>query len=442
MAEFSFTNFLNNNGGNNNNAPTTRGGYSNDRQATPNQKKYYIDLCERKRIRPDDVNKFTFDQMANEIEKLRSMPDPASENQIKKIRELSEDIMKLDPTFKPMTEKFLGTLTGGRNGTATSLIQSLIDMSTQLNEIAPPSDAQLQIIVGWFPCPDIPFENFSIEKRVYLDKLSAYCSDTDNPEVLEKRAWRLVTPTEFAEQIKNKMTKREASKFIDDYQHVFYDWRKTRVTAQQVKYIRELESRLDDTYTPPQHEWVVEDGEVKQIQVNRTPRKSTYAPSGYVPLEEIQLAQMSFEEASEWIDRLKSEIARMNQYRTMNNEEEVFGDAQQTFHEKGMILQENRRARDLADAKLLEWTKFNDLIFAVEAIVGYKSDEIHDMVSELMMEDCDSSIMHDHKQRLKEFFMSSVTADPKRDESRWRSEMARIFNICEEVPTALEILAS
>lgn len=434
MSNFSFTSFLNNNGASNNG---NGGGYRGNTalsKPTPNQVRFYNDLCERKRITPKSINSFTFDQLAKEIEEMRKMPDPASQRQIDKIRELEKEIIELGGDLKPISQAVLNSLTGGREGTASSLIQSLFDMRTNMNEVAPPSDAQVQIIVEWFLCPAINFEQFGITKRVYLDHLNSYSTDVDSPDVLEKRLWRSVTPTEFAEQIKKKMTKKEASRFIDDNRGTFYEWRKTRITSQQVNYIRELEKRLSNIETPKQVEWAVVDGEI--VQITNTKHKGEYYAEGYTPFSDMQLAQMSYEEASEWIDRLKYEISLKNSgYQSMHNEEEVYGDNQQNF-------EDNRKAKNEHDARTEEFNKLNDLIFALEAILGYEDMDAHNAVQEIILDGVDSRQALAHKSYLKNFFMNTVTADRNKDEDAWTQQMARIFNMCEEVPTALEILAT
>jgi len=435
---FSFTSFLSNNGGNN--SGSTRGSAALNRP-TPRQQQYYIDLCERKRIKPKDINSFTFDTLRAEIEQMRAMPDPASPRQIEKIRELEKEIIELGGELKPITEKFINSLTGGREGSASSFIQTLFDMRTSMNDVAKPSDAQLQIMVEWFLCPDIPFEQYGVEKRVYLEHLSSYSTDVDTPDKLEQRLWRYVTPTEFAQRISERITRKDASAFIDRYRGVFYEWRKTRVTQQQVRYIRELEDRLSNTYVPPQVEYAVVDGEV--MQVTKPSSRIQYNAQAYTPMEEMQLAQMSYEQGSEWIDRLKNEVDRRNTYQNMHDEvEDVFGSAQQDFEDKMTMRDENRRANDLADAKIDEFNKMKDLVFSVEAVLGYNNDEIHDMIQEMLMEDCESTTLIDYKSRIKEFFLSTVTSDQEKDNDRWTQEMARIFNMCEEVPTAMEILMS
>lgn len=433
---FSFTSFLNNNGGNNYNR-----GSNALNLATPSQKRFYMDLCERKRVRPKDIDKMTFDAMSKEIEQLRALPDPASQRQIDKILELQKEIVDLGGELKPITQATLNSLTGGREGTASALIQTLFDMRTNMNDVASPSDAQLQIIVEWFLCPDIPFEQHGVEKKVWLDHLNSYSTDVDTPEKLEARRWRYVTPSEFAERIKAKMTRRDASAFIDQHRGTFYEWRKTRTTQQQIRYIRELEERLSDTYVPQQVEYAVVDGEI--VQVTKRSSREQYNAPAYTPLEDMQLAQMSYEQASEWIDRLKMELDRKNNYQNeVDSVEDVFGSAQADFNEKMMVRNENMRVNDQETAKINEFNKMNDLVFAVEAVLGYKSDEIHDMVGELLHEDVSSQTILEHKARLKEFFMSTVTADPEKDYDRFAQEMARIYNMCEEVPVALEILAS
>lgn len=441
MSNFSFTSFLNNNNGG------TNGSSAYSRPASENQKKFYFDLCERKRIAPKNINGFTFDQLRKEIEELQMRPDPASERQIAKIKELQDEIIKLGGDLKPIGDDVIARLTGGRDGNASALIQKLFDMRTKMNVIAPPTDAQLQIMVEWYLCPDVPFEEFSSEE-VFAMEHGANENQSRTITISIKRRvelggglWRHMTPNEFAEALKKSMTKKQASKFIDDYRGVFYDWKKTRITQPQINYIRELELRLANVETPRAVEFAIVDGEMQQITNNSVDYDGDWNPMAYEPMDELVLMQMSADDATNWINQLKSEVGRRNAYESMYNEEEVYGTSQQDFEETQLVRGENRRVKNAHDAKHDEWRKLNDLIYSLEAIAGYKSDEIHDMVQELVIDEVDSDKALEYKYRMKEFFMSTVTADPTKDRKRWESEMARVFNMCEEVPVALEILA-
>lgn len=449
MANFSFTSFLSSNGG----SSATQGNTARRlSQPSEKQKSFYFDLCDRKKISRKDITQFTFDQLGKEIEQLQKLPDPASERQVAKIRELEKEIIALGGDLNPIGDAVINALSGGREGTASSLIQSLFDMRTALNQVAKPTDPQLGIMVEWYLCPDIPFESFSSEE-VYAMKSGANMSESMTVTIeiprridLGDGLWRHMTPDEFASAIKERMTKRQASKFIDDYRAVFYDWKKTRITSQQVNYIRELELRLANISTPKAVEFAVVDGEVQEIRNTTVDYNAEWNPMAYEPMDELSLAQFSYEQASQWIDQLKSELT--NKPKTLHNEEEVYGQAQQQFEEKNLVRGENNRVRNEHDAKTDEFNKFNDLLFAVEAILGYGDDEVHEYATELMLDaNVDSNAILERKQYIKNFFMSTVTIDPNKtgitpaEQKRWESQMARIFNMCDEIPVALEILA-
>lgn len=445
MSNFSFTSFLNNKGSNNSSNNYNRGTSAHVRKPSPNQVKFYYDLCERKRVNRKDINQYTFDQLGEEIQALQAMPDPASERQLEKIKELQNEIIANGGDMKPMSDAVLNSLTGGREGSASSLIQTLFDMRAELNINAPVTEAQLKILVEWFLCPDVPFEEFSSEE-VYAKKYGANQAESQTVTIsIQRRVdlgngeWRLMLPSEFAEEISSKMTKKQASKFIDDYRGAFYDWRKTRITSQQIKYIRELETRLANVSKPSAHEWVMVDGEYQQVTKDHD-LNADWNPTAYTPFDELQLAQMSAETASDWIDQLKSEVARKNAYQEGYDQHGDYNYAQAQVNDYQDTMEKNRQAKSLADAKVSEFNKLNDLIYAVESILGYNNDEIHDMVQEFIMEDIDSSKMHDYKMRIREFFASTVTANQDTEYAKWASQMARIAGMCEDVPVAMEIL--
>lgn len=427
---FSYTSFLSNT--NNQGNSYSQGTNAQGRKPSDAQVKFYNDLCERKGKTPADIAQFNHITLGDAINELQKLPDGASARQKEKIVDLQKELVELGSDINPITDEVMQSLTGGRNGSASALINKMMTMRTELNETASPSQPQLQILVEWFLCPDIPFEEFNVSKKIYLERLGAVSSDNAQ-EVMERRLWRLATPDEFANSIKNNMTKRQASKFIDDHRGSFYEWRQTRTTQKQMEYIRELESRLADTYVPAPVEFAVVDGEL--VEIRTVPVKAQYSSPAYEPLAEIQLAQMSYEQASEWIDRLKSEVARKNDYQPMYNEADVFGDNQQEF-------ENNRHASDEESARALEMKKFHDLIFAVEAMTAVKSDEIHDMANELVLEAMHEEQHEEYKMRLRDFFLSTVTADRSKDEMKWAKEMARIYGMCEDVPLALSILPS
>lgn len=418
MSNFSFISFLNDN-----KRVGTARTYT-DRASAPTQKQiqYYLDLCQRKKVQPKEIKLFTFETMGKEIEQIRQLPDPASDRQIEKIKQLWQEINDLGGNLKPLSEEFLNRLTGGAEGTASQLIETLMRKRMELNEVAPPSDAQLQVLVEWFLCPDIPFEYYGIQKKIFLD------STIEKADGEVMKLWRLMTPDEFANEIKSKMTKKQASEFIDRYRAAFYEWRKTRITQQQIRYIRELEQRLANIYTPKQIEYAVnEDGEI--IEIKRGSSRDAIGESqtvAYEPLTEMQLAQMSYEEASLFIDQLKSELERKELYQYGD----IYGDDQQ-------VLEEKRSAKDRNDAIIKEYTALDNLIYKLEAVVGYENPDLHDLTKATLLEGEDQR-SQEAKNAIKEFMMQTI--DFKRGFSQVLKDLGRLQVMCEESMIATAIL--
>jgi len=430
MSNFSFTSFLEAANG-----TTSSRGSRYVRPHTQGQRKFYYDLCERKRIKPKDISRYTFEQLNKEIQELREMPDPASEAQINRILELTKELIALGADIKEPTDEFLRTLTGGKNGTASSLIQTLYDMRTKLNAVAPPSDEQLKIMVEWYLCPDIPFESLSTEEVMPLEyganePQSMTTTISVNRRVdLGNGLWRYMTPEEFAEELRTKLTKRLASKFIDKYRGVFYEWKQTRITKRQMEYIRKLEERMMNMYKPQKVEWAVVDGEY--VQVTKPNSRSQYLADGYEPLPDEALVQMSREDATKFIEQLSWELEELkNGSLSTNFDENVWNDAQD-------YLERNRQALNTKDAKIKEFNKLNDLIYALEKIMGIDALEIHDIANEMVIEDVANK---DNILRIREFFLSSITADRHKEPQKWAKEAFRLYSMCEDCQTAMKIL--
>lgn len=437
---YSFGSFINK--GNNSNRATNnnRASYNSGRvsPATPKQKSYYLDLCKRKKVKPADVNSFTFAEMGKEIERLNALPQPASDRQINKIVELNKEIISAGGNLKEFTQEFLDSLTGGRNGSASDLIEKLMEMRLELNDSLPITDNQVQTLIDWFLCPDIPFESLSYEELLPLKPGANVQESVTHTISINKKVdlgdgkWRLMTANEFAEELKSKLTKKTASAIMNQYGSDFYAWRSTRVTKPQIELIRTLEDRLAQTHVPKEVEWAIIDG-VPQ-QVTKPSMRDYYEPVAYDPLDELQLLQMSSEEAGEWIDRLQYELSNMQDVKPMFDEKDMNLDAQDHINET------NRNVSDEVDARNKDIQNFKDLIFHVEALTGCQADEVHDLASQITQDDPRSKKHADAKRRIKEFFMSAITADPYQDFDRWSEEVATIRHMCDENSFSREIM--
>jgi len=184
--------------------------------ANSKQIETYLTICKEKFLQPINYESLSFDEMSKELTRVISL---RSQQQINLIHEKIAIIqgygMNLD-TF--LSSSPLDELTKGREGTASKLIQELFAIEKECNILLPPTDKQLDIIQDWILCPDIPFEEFSIQRTQVLN--------VEEGTTL----WRRLTTPEFRNKISICMKRNEASKFIDDYRGVFHDWRKTRIS--------------------------------------------------------------------------------------------------------------------------------------------------------------------------------------------------------------------
>ena len=155
----------------------TSGTYSgvNEKLASQKQIKYYLDLCENKKVEPRDVSNITSKAISELINEVKLVIKP-SQSQIDMLVKLSEE------TEVILTDQLLENLTGGKEGTASKLIEQLIERKRKMGNVLPPTDAQVKFLTDMFLCPDIPFEEYEIQKKRQIG---------DNTYVL-------MTPTEFA----------------------------------------------------------------------------------------------------------------------------------------------------------------------------------------------------------------------------------------------------
>lgn len=368
------------------NTNDTERSFNNNTKRTPSPRQisYYLDLCTQRKIAPKNYHTMTGDELAQEIEAVRSFY-PASDRQKEIIRDTITSLQEMGVNINLMSDEDMAKLTGGREGTASALIENLINMQRQHSDKQPPSDNQLQFLVSMFLCPDVPFEDFGVMRKITLN---------------DEGLWRKPTPDEFAEDLKKKMTRKEASKFIDDYRGSFHTWRSTRIRPEQMRYIRQLEERMSDLSSPNVVEWAVNpDGSLVQVMKQRT-LKEEYNPTGYVPLDEMELMMFSVEEASKYIDILKSEGGRKDLYKYREE-----SDNSATF--EPIHTPETKEKRMEMDYKELQ-----DLIFRLEAVAGYENEDVHKAVTFLLVqEDVDSDAINDSKEIIRDFMKYLIEED-------------------------------
>ena len=353
------------------------------------QVKYYKDLCTQRNIVPEDTSTWNFDTMSAKIKGLLEfkVPSPAQLNLIKtKMEKLAQFGIVEEMVTIPKE------LTGGLNGTASVLIGELIEWEKKFSELDTPSDKQLDMLVGMYLCPDIAFEDYHINKRISLSKLTPedkarykellvlldkgvfteiapgswkYVPATqdliDEMEVVKKKVtstWRKMTPEEFKKELATKLNKATASELINKSTGVFYEWKNTRIRPEQMKYIRTLESRL--AYQPVARavEFAVSDeGEIIEVNVAG---KESIPGAEYNPIQDDELIMFTIPEADEFIGQLRMEVER----RESNPIE-----AEQDYDEL-------RVARNQKEAMDIEHKAFDDLMYKLLAVAGYEDDDL------------------------------------------------------------------
>ena len=315
---------------------------SNFRKPTLGQLKYYTDLCKQRNIKPEETASLDYDKVSAMIKEMLKFY-PASPAQLDLIRDKLANIRKLGYDAKT-TEDDLKRLTGGREGTASKFIETLIAKETELEANAPITENQLKTIVSYFFCPDIDFESHNIPRRIDID--------------VEKGLWRKPTPQEFAENIASTFNKKSASEFINQSGSIFYDWKKTRIRPNQLNYIKELEKQLcNDSKLREVRVAVDTDGKI--VEMDKSANVQVKGTT-YVPHTDEQLIQYSIEQASQFINQLKSEIARHEDSAMEENLPEYV-----------------RTPKTEQEALDKEFAILSSMMYKLEAIAGYEDEDLH-----------------------------------------------------------------
>ena len=277
------------------------------------------------------------------------------------------------------------------------LIENLINVEKKFSNMQEPTEKQLEIMVNMFLCPDVPFENYDISRRIEL----------------EDGLWRKPTPEEFANQIKSTLTKADASKFIDDYRGVFYEWKKTRIRPEQLRYIMELESRLgSQSPTTEINEAYTINGDV--IEINKNKREYIKGTE-YVPHTQEQLIQFSIEQASEFIDQLKSEL---NRREASSFAELETDELNASFYNKNEVD--------------IEYEELKNLMYKLEAVAGYNDEELHEAVGIELIKDDDPNANQENRKKIREFMKELLTTNAITFDG--------LLELARDCPTALKIL--
>lgn len=288
------------------------------RPASLSQVAAYRQLCERKNVVPQDTSAWSSDQASAEIQKLIDFK-PASPAQLTLIRTKLARLTELEVPLN-IAESDINALTGGRDGTASKLIEQLIELERKYSDRMSVTENQVRSLVSWYLCPDMPFEEFNIP----LTLLTGESVTLNDGSV--KQLWRRLTPVEFATAIQTQMNFQSAGEFINRYRSLFHDWKKTRIKLRQMELIRKLENRLADVSHPKIVDIAIDlEGQPVMIQLPAD-RTVAWNPDAYVPIGEQELMMYDSKQASRLIAQLESELnnRELVKFSTNDGEQDAF----------------------------------------------------------------------------------------------------------------------
>lgn len=351
--------------------------------ASPGQIKFYTDLCTQRSLKPLDLSSMSFEDADKFIKKLLAQPTVriAAPSQIdlivRKIDALNKKGVKIS-----VTQDQLSKLTGGSGGSADKWIKRLIELEKENNMSSGdvPSDKQVEFLVSMFFCPDVAFEEHNISRRINLDN----------------GLWRQPTPLEFAQEIVLNMDKQQCNKFIDKYRGTFYTWKKTRISEGQMQHIRQLEDRLANLTSSKSVEISIDDeGNLVEVASG----KSEVAVNAYDPLSDSQLLQFSRQDASSYIDMLKSELERKELYK--------FGEVA----DDSMTFEDIRQAHTLVDQHEELYEELKNLMFKLESVAGYADDELENSAISDVLDEVDTPAARRALDKIKSFMFDLIEHD-------------------------------
>lgn len=351
--------------------------YRNARYATPAQLAFYRDLCAQKGVEEvEGVENLTFDEVSALINQLKSY-SPISEKQKEVILNLIAELGEMGIKIK---EPNLDTLTGGRNGTGSKLIEQLLSMVKNNQDKAKPRAEQLTLLTSMYLCPDVDFESYGVSRRIML---------TDE-------LWRRYTYEEFAQQLAEKLNRQQATEIIEKNRNAFHEWKQDRITDEQKNYIRTLEARMASITTPKEVQWTVD------IEGNLVPYvegTTEMSPTAYTSIDEMELDMFSATQAAEYIDILKNELA--------NKSLTMYGES----NDGSLTFEPIRKPAERNEIMLRDYELLEELMYKLEAVAGYDDEELHQAVAYMLVEDTDAETLAANRAKIKEFMQDAIERD-------------------------------
>jgi hypothetical protein len=384
---------------------------------TDGMKKYYMDLCFKKGLVPQDVSNIEYENFQKLLSQVKEFY-PASNKQKEKIKSLTEELgikyIKIGEKTTEINESFINRLRGGTEGSASKLLNHLFKIEREARKDLSPTEGQEKMLIDMFICPDVNFREIGISTCIELEdetnlttvllyndphardfqsflthnrdvivdkewygqstkRKDEYCLGYIEVKIATKRLHRMITQEEFKEQLKENVSREVASQFIEKYKNAYYGWNKTRASDRQINFINQLQKRLADLYTPKpiQEKARLVGDELIMMDIESSSHASydtdqtnnDYEVQSYSVLDKVSLKQLDVEGATKLIQQIQWEISQKKQYSFGERE-----DASDT-------LEELRTAKDQNEKQVAEFTALSNLVHNLHATIGLRADE-------------------------------------------------------------------
>jgi hypothetical protein len=338
----------------------TFGGNNEERMASAAQIETYIKMCKQKGRAPKNVHGLTYASMSDLIQEMRDLPRPPSEGQYKMIMEMCE---RLGMHIGQETLKQLNITS------ASKLIEQLRAEEQKRREVLPATDNQVKLMLDMYLCPDVNYEFLDIPNRIDLGY------DVTRPDGSTIRAWRLLTPDELQGYL-IRVTQQNASDFINNYRDAFSAWRKTRLSQDQVTAIRNLERAMRNPNKPRviEEAFTFEGDKIVLEPVKDVKREYNDTQSAYTPLEDHELLQLSYNDATHYIQRLRDELYNASKYKDTNDEVNPQVDDRDQHIQRSV--------------KSMVWNDLNNVLHKLLAVAGIEDEEL----LECCLDTCDTGL--------------------------------------------------
>src|SRR5690606_26647467 len=115
-----------------------------------------------------------------------------------------------------------------------------------------------------------------------------------------------------------------------------------------------------------------------EIEFKESSIKAIYAPNAYEAMDIMHLAQMSYDEARAHITNLQIDLSDRVALQAYDDRQQQLQDKLGTYNE---LRQTGGLTHDELEARIMEYNKLNDIIFALDTIACMENDPLHAKLS-------------------------------------------------------------